>query len=68
MQITEAKDKARRLFLGKEVVGVGILNQDNKELVFFLEHESDTLERQISDWARKENIVARFMISGRIQA
>lgn len=67
MHITEAKNTAMRLFLGQEVVGVGILNAASKELIFLLHHESATTERLIRAWALEQDVVARFKVTGRIR-
>jgi len=58
------KVEAQELFLGRgPVVGVGVSDEKGEELVFLLEKQSPGLEREISSWAKRLNLVVSFLIA-----
>ena len=65
-----ARAEAQELFLGRgPVVGVGVKDEEGKELVFLLEEKSPGLEREISAWAARSHVGVSFLVSNpRVEA
>lgn len=58
--------EATALFVGKRgVIGVGLSNEHNNELTFFLEKHNIVQEKAIQAWARKRGIHSEFVLAGK---
>jgi len=59
-----ARSEAQELFLGRgPVIGVGVRDEEGKELVFLLERKSPRLEHEISEWAARSRVGVSFLVS-----
>ena len=59
---------AEKRFLGRcGVVGVGVTQNKEDELVFFLERDSTKAQKEILHWAFQHRVAVRFLVTGKFR-
>jgi hypothetical protein len=60
--------EAKTAFVGHgPVIGVGIVDYPGESLVFLMQEESPTAEREIIEWAQVHSITVQFIVTGQIR-
>jgi hypothetical protein len=60
--------EAQKKFLGKgAVVGVGLGDAENHEIVFLLAEDVPSTRLKISRWAKQAGINAKILVTGKLQ-